>query len=428
MVTKKNITHQLLDELSKVSGKNKIISFDKIGNALKRLETHGLPNSRSENYKYFNVEAILKKGFTMLSQPLTPLESKIFSANGFQNALQLVTINGAPQDFLPPALPSLQFKSSSNDDSDSEIYTATASDDKLRDPFADLNTVFSDRGYSLVFRAGMKVEKYIILHHFTASASTSFCNARNFISVEEGAEATLVEIFHPSEGSFFNNLHTSIKLERDSKLNHIVVQNPGDNSCIVSRNLGELGGAARYRNFTFSLGGRALRNNLDVALNDVSAHADLFGVSLATGEGIIDQHTTVHHLSAHCSSSELYKGIASGKSTCVFNGRIYVAKHAQKTDAYQSSKNILVSESASVYAKPELEIYANDVKCSHGTSTGKLDTHALFYLKSRGIGEENARRLLLQAFTRDITSQIGAAEITTYIERAISESLDIFSQ
>jgi len=137
----------------------------------------------------------------------------------------------------------------------------------------------------------------------------------------------------------------------------------------------------------------------------------------------VDNHTLVDHLKPNCQSNELYKGIADGKSTAVFNGQIFVERDAQKTNAYQSSKNILLSDDATVNAKPELEIYADDVKCSHGTSTGKVDETALFYLKSRGIGEESARKLLLHAFAHEVIGQIKIEAVKEIVTELFEQSL-----
>ncbi|MBC7863959.1 MAG: SufD family Fe-S cluster assembly protein, partial [Bacteroidia bacterium] len=150
----------------------------------------------------------------------------------------------------------------------------------------------------------------------------------------------------------------------------------------------------------------------------------LNGLTVAKENQLVDNHTVVDHAVPNCESNELYKGIAMGKSVLIFNGKIFVRRDAQKTNAYQSSKNILLSDDATVNTKPQLEIFADDVKCSHGTSTGKVDEEALFYLKARGIGEESARKLLLQAFAGEVTEKIKNEDLRTMLELKFQESLN----
>jgi Fe-S cluster assembly protein SufD len=154
-----------------------------------------------------------------------------------------------------------------------------------------------------------------------------------------------------------------------------------------------------------------------VVLKGEHGAAHLYGLFHAKGTQLVDNHTLMDHQVPHCESNELYKGIAAGKSTGVFNGKIYVRQDAQKTNAYQSSKNILLSDDAAINTKPQLEIYANDVKCSHGTSTGRVDEEALFYLRSRGIGDQNARKLLLSSFAGEVISRLSVDSLK---ERVIS--------
>jgi Fe-S cluster assembly protein SufD len=168
---------------------------------------------------------------------------------------------------------------------------------------------------------------------------------------------------------------------------------------------------ANYSTGTYTFGGSLVRNNLNVALDSDLCEAHLNGLFIAGGVQLIDNHTLVDHKFPNCQSNELYKGIAKDKSTGIFNGKIFVQKDAQKTNAYQSSKNILMSDDATINTKPQLEIYADDVKCSHGTSTGKVDENALFYLKARGIGEESARKLLLQAFAQEVIDKVEVEEL-----------------
>ena len=174
---------------------------------------------------------------------------------------------------------------------------------------------------------------------------------------------------------------------------------------------------------TISLNGGMIRNNLNVLLEAPNCEAHLYGLYFQGGKTHVDNHTIVDNLKPHSFSNELYKGIMTDDSTAVFNGKIFVRQDAQKTNAYQSNKNILLSETASVNTKPQLEIFADDVKCSHGCTVGQLDEEALFYLRSRGITEKIAHSLLVSAFASDILEHIGPAAIRNHVEQLISERL-----
>ena len=195
-------------------------------------------------------------------------------------------------------------------------------------------------------------------------------------------------------------------ISKNAKLNSTLFQNEGHLGYSVNTNQIKQEQDSQYHNHTITLSGQLVRNNHNVLLAGQNSEANLNGLFYSKENQIIDNHTLMDHQAPHCESNELYKGIIKDKSTGVFNGKIFVRKDAQKTNAYQSSKNILLSDDASIYAKPQLEIYANDVKCSHGTSTGKIDEKALFYLNTRGIGKESAKKLLLRSFAQEIINKI----------------------
>lgn len=249
----------------------------------------------------------------------------------------------------------------------------------------------------------MPVHIIYINHNDKASLS----NSRNFIHIESGSELTLVESFvNIGEGKVFSNYVSEKLLDENAKLTCYTFQNEGSASYSVHTNSVKVNRYANYSNTTITLSGELVRNNHNIELAAPNCEAHLNGLFLTKGTQLVDNHTLIDHQMPNCESNELYKGIAVDKSTGIFNGKIFVRKDAQKTNAYQSSKNILLSDDATINTKPQLEIYADDVKCSHGTSTGKIDTDALFYLKARGIGEESARKLLLRAFAEEVINKV----------------------
>ena len=179
-----------------------------------------------------------------------------------------------------------------------------------------------------------------------------------------------------------------------------------------------------FSTHTFTLSGSLVRNNLNIVLDEEGIESHLNGLYLTNGNQAVDNHTIVDHRAPHCNSNELYKGIIEGKSTATFNGKIFVRKDAQKTNAFQSNKNILLSDDATVNTKPQLEIYADDVKCSHGTSTGKLDADKIFYLRARGLSEVSAKKLLMYAFASEVVDTIKISSLREYVEEKISKRFE----
>jgi Fe-S cluster assembly protein SufD len=175
---------------------------------------------------------------------------------------------------------------------------------------------------------------------------------------------------------------------------------------------------------TISLNGGIVRNNLNMVMDAERSEAHMYGLYFLKGNTHVDNHTVVDNVKPHCQSNELYKGIIDDNGTAVFNGKIFVQQPAQKTNAYQSNKNILLSDSASVNTKPQLEIFADDVKCSHGCTVGRLDEEGMFYLRSRGISEKTARALLVHAFAIDILEHIQPQPIRSYVNQLISQRLE----
>jgi Fe-S cluster assembly protein SufD len=226
------------------------------------------------------------------------------------------------------------------------------------------------------------------------SSNPSFTNAVTEICVEQNANVEYSK--NQSESNIdFRIDYTSAILKKDSNLNI----------------------------HTITTGGKIVRNNLNIVLDDRNASAHLNGLYITSDQTHVDNHSFVDHKSPDCYSNELYKGVLGGKSTGVFNGKIFVRRDAQKTNAYQSNKNILLTNDASIYTKPQLEIYADDVKCSHGATTGQLDEEALFYLRSRGIGVEKARALLTIAFAEEIIERITITSVREKLEELIHDRL-----
>ncbi len=422
MVTDKlTATHQFIEELTKHSGKAFMSATD-IGQALRYLEENGIPNNKHEDYKYCNIEAILRKEFKTITGKENDLSIPDLKQNYvIISAYNIYVFNGKlhsdPFDF-PEGVSISPINNASTEYLHNHLTKYAPSNG---DALIALNTAYADRGMFL--HVTKSFNKPIVIHHINSSEGNLFFNVRNLFVIEKNAEAQLVEFHHASNNKYFTNNLTEISVAENAHVNHTIIQDAGAVSYSINTTKVHQQKQSNYTNSCFTFSGALVRNNLSIAVDAEFAEAHLFGLFITKSNQLVDNHTLVDHLKPNCQSNELYKGIVGGKSTAVFNGQIFVEKDAQKTNAYQSSKNILLSDDATVNAKPELEIYANDVKCSHGTSTGKVDENALFYLKARGIGEESAHKLLLQAFAHEVIDQLKSDTIKEKVSELFEQSL-----
>lgn len=278
--------------------------------------------------------------------------------------------------------------------------------------FSQLNAGFK-KGQHIAIPAKTVLDKPIYVVEF-GNAGTPILNSLK-VSLGAFAEAKVVIVsgsYHPDH---FNNHFGHFDLANNAKLNVERLQIHETGKEIASENV-YLADNCQFHINTLTLDGSWVRNNLNIHVKGQNSFAGLNGVYLLNGNQHVDNHTMVDHSVPHCESSELYKGIAHDTATAVFNGKVFVRKDAQKTNAFQQNANILMSPDATVNSKPELEIYADDVKCSHGSTTGQFDEEAVFYLRSRGIGEKSARELLVQAFAGDVLDTITVESIRTKTE------------
>ena len=288
-----------------------------------------------------------------------------------------------------------------------------------------LNGSFAAGGAFIKVKKGTVLRQPLIIYHFADSRKGyRFAQPRILVSAEANAQSTIVETYiNIGDGESLTNEVLEICTGRDSVTRYIKLQNEGKLSNYTGTTHVRQLERSNTHAVTITLDGGVVRNNLNMVMEDEHAESHMYGLYLLKGNTLADNHTIVDNKMPHCESNELYKGIMDGQSTGVFNGKIFVRKDAQKTNAYQSNKNILIGDQASANTKPQLEIFADDVKCSHGCTIGKLDEDALFYLRARGIAEKNAKALLLHAFASDILGQIENEAIRIHVEQLISERL-----
>ena len=401
--------------------------------SMERFAELGFPTTKNEEWKYTNVGPISQIDFHRSQPPgkfaLTGKDISDFFLCG-KDAIVLVFENGyynetlSRRDHLPQHMTVRSLASSMKDETVNQHLGKYAA--IKTESFIALNTAFIIDGAFIHIPAGTIVEKPIHLMYVTDTrekATVSY--PRNLIVAETNSQVRITESFHsfPSVNHSFINSVTEVVVNENANVEFNKIQNESKEAFHINHTE-----AYQQKNSTFSittitLGGTIVRNNLHIVLNDENCTAHLNGLYLLNGNQLVDNHTLVDHAKPNCFSNELYKGIIDGKAQGVFNGKIFVRKDAQKTNAYQSNKNILMSDEASMNAKPQLEIFADDVKCSHGATTGQLDEDALFYLRSRGIGEDHAKALLNVAFAADVLKNITILPLKNMLSVLIAAKL-----
>ena len=287
--------------------------------------------------------------------------------------------------------------------------------------FVALNTAFLKKVAFTRVARGAIIERPIEINHLATGQAGGLLHAhpRTLIVVAPGAQCTIVETYK-GEGNYFTNAVTEIVAGEGAVVDHYKIQRESPEAFHVATMQVALGRSANFTTHNISLGGALVRNDIGVTLSE-GAEATVNGLYLVNGTEHVDNHTVIDHAKPHGTSHELYKGILDGHSSAVFNGRIIVRKDAQKTDSKQTNKNLVLSDDAVIDTKPELQIFADDVRCTHGATIGQLDAEALFYMQSRGIGKAQARSLLTRAFAQDIIDRIKIPVLRAQLEKVLSE-------
>jgi Fe-S cluster assembly protein SufD len=283
------------------------------------------------------------------------------------------------------------------------------------DFFSAMNVCFSQDGIHINIAKNKTIETPIEII-FVQTGEQTAAVIHNQITLEEGAKATVILNFHSKNAkNTFNNVISNIEVGQNANFTLYKMQTENETATFVGTENVSQERDSYFHIHTTTLNGQMVRNNLNIKVVGKNADTHLNGMYLGHGSMHVDNHTVVDHTVANCESNELYKGVLADKSTGVFNGKVFVRKDAQKINAFQSNGNVLLSDDASVNSKPELEIYADDVKCSHGSTTGQLDEEAVFYLRARGISEKAARHLMVSAFIGDVIKKIDNIQVEEYL-------------
>jgi Fe-S cluster assembly protein SufD len=403
--------------------------------AAARFAAVGYPTARDEEWRFTPVSAIAQR--TWRSAPAEParLEAEQLAPFGFGHPewSRLVFVDGVYSEALSrvAALPA-------------EVRVGSLAevlrggDHLLRDhlarhapvdgsPFTALNTAAFRDGGLLYVPAGVDLEQPVhFLFVTTAAAEGVAVHPRNLIVVERAARASVIESYVTLApgGVYWTNPVTEVVAAEGSWIEHTRIQRESEQAYHVALTHAEQRRDSHYRSFSMAMGGAIARHNLHVRLNDENIESLMYGLYITRGEQVVDNHTAIFHDQPNCRSWEVYKGILDGRSRAVFNGKVFVKPEAQKTDAKQTNRNLLLSDAARVDTKPQLEIFADDVKCTHGATVGRLDDVALFYARSRGVPSAAAERLLTYAFAAEVIEEVALEPVRLELDRLVLERLE----
>lgn len=397
--------------------------------AFERFQKEGFPTVKDEEWKYTNLHNLVNKPYVLnVEADVDKLNTSLADIPNL-DAHRIVLVNGqyvlafsSLEDELGLVVkPINEAYSESNFQKHYAQYA-----DKTDNVMVQLNTALQTSGVYIAIAAGKIVSKPIHIVHIATGDSPFFAQTRNLIVVEQNAELEIIESFITEEGTA-ENLHnkvTEIVLQENAKMQHYYLQVADSTSAYINHTEIYQEQHSLYNNYNCNLPGASfVRHNINVRLDAENVESHLYGINLTKGKQFVDNHTVVDHLKPHCESYEWYKNIPQEESTAVFNGKIFVREDAQKTNAFQQNNNMLIGEKSTVFTKPQLEIFADDVKCSHGCTMGQFDDEALFYLRARGIGEESARILLVHAFAFDVTSRFSNEAVRSYVEDLVAKGL-----
>jgi len=396
--------------------------------AISLLKEEGLPSNKAEEYKYTQITKKLEGAISNFSEAapaqltaervaneqIPGMDADVIVFNNGRFAPELSQWDQEDFRIAPLSLVA--------EEAEAKGFGKIAKLEK--DPFTVLNTTMFQDGVFIEIPDGKVLKKPLVLLSFNQSVVGQTIFPRVFINVGKNAEITLIEkIISLDDEAYFLNDVTEITVAENSHLYYYKVQDQNRQAIEVSNFETDIHRSGTFTSAVISLQGGMIRNNLSLNLLDSNCEGNMYGLYLLNGKTHVDNHTNVDHIKPHSESNELYKGILADQSRGVFNGKIFVRQEAQKTNAYQQNSNILLSEDAILNTKPQLEIWADDVKCSHGCTAGQLDEEALFYLQARGIGKEKAKGLLLYAFAGQVLEHIKNDELRDYCTQQVAERL-----
>jgi Fe-S cluster assembly protein SufD len=393
------------------------------------FQESGFPSTKKENWKYTDVKPIAKNLFSNIANGNIVINDDEIDAILFKEleCVELIFVNGAYSEKysniknLPNELTIKNMANALVDDEDflKKHLSQYANDDSSS--FTALNTAFIQDGAYINVPSDLILERPISITYISKGNSNVFAtHPRNLIFMGENSKATIIENYIGiDDTNYFTNAVTETSLSQGASLEHYKIQQESSNAFHIGNLNTSQDKDSRFESHSISIGGALVRNDINAQLNEEGAEITMNGLYMTDKAQHIDNHTRVDHFKPYTQSNQNYRGILNGKSRGVFNGKVVVHPQAQKIEAYQNNANLLLSDDAEIDTKPELEIYADDVKCNHGATIGQLDNDMLFYLRSRAVDEQTARSLLTYAFADEIINNISFQSIKNKLEHLI---------
>jgi Fe-S cluster assembly protein SufD len=409
---KRNLTSEFADQLRLADNKGER------GAAIVAFEQMQLPGAKAEEYRFAPIARLLEKHFTSFPTINTPGKLPTFDAtSAIPNGLEaevVVLVNGVWSEGTS-RLHSKEVK---------VTWQPVSVQVPTQDPFALLNQAAITHQLTIEIPTGLDATRpFVVLYVHDALQPVS-AHTRLQMTLGEGSKASIItRTINIGNAPVFHTCTESIEVRNRAHLDFYKIQDDAGKIIQVNNTAIRQAEESQLNTFTLTLDGLAIRNNLTIAIDGERCESHFHGLYLLKGETLADNHTVVDHLKPNSFSNEMYKGVMDDQSKAVFNGKIFVRPHAQKTNAFQSNRNILLSDKATINTKPQLEIWADDVKCSHGCTTGQLDEEALFYLRARGVHQDTARAMLLYAFASEVVGHIPNETLRQYMDEVVSERL-----
>jgi len=402
-------------------------------NAIKIFEEKGFPTKKEEAWKYTSLNSLLKPDYSVYSNKERNVELKNVRKYFLHeiDTYKLVFVDGVYNSFLSEtthdSLDVCLMSSALNKSKYKPVIEAYFNKVAKSDSLTSLNTAFTKEGAYIHIPAHKEVEKPIeIINFSTGNEAAMFLQPRNLIVVGENAHVQIIERHQSlSSNEVLTNSVTEIFAEKRAYVDYYKIQNDEATASLIDNTYISQERDTVCRVHTFAFGGNLVRNNLNFYQKGEHCDSTLKGITILEGKQHVDHNTLVHHIAPNCESHQDYKGLFAESSIGVFNGKIIVEKDAQKTDAFQQNNNILIDDKATINAKPQLEIFADDVKCSHGCTIGQFDEDALFYLRSRGIGLKESRALLMYAFANTVLESVKIPELKVRINKLIANKIGV---
>jgi len=401
--------------------------------AIKTFETEGFPSKKEEAWKYTSLNSILKHDYSVFPKQENAIEYSdvkkyfindidtyniVFIDGKFASHLSQTTHDGLDVCLMSAALTKPKYRLIIEN-----YFNKVATKDSL----TSLNTAFTQEGAYIHIPKNKLVNKPIQIIHFSTGSEVALLQQpRNLIVVDENSHVQIIERHQSlTDNPVLTNSVTEIFGNKRAIVDYYKIQNDNVNASLIDSTFVNQKRESHISVHTFSFGGKLTRNNLNFYQNGEHMDSTLNGITIIGDKQHVDHNTLVHHIEPNCESHQDYKGIFNDSATGVFNGKVVVNKEAQKTNAFQSNNNILLSDKATINSKPQLEIFADDVKCSHGCTIGQLDDSAMFYLRSRGIPEKEAKALLMYAFANNVLETVKIPELKKRINKLIATKLGV---